>query len=239
MPFVVTLAVVALCTVLAMVRVRRLGKAAYLLAVVVNEIPQVAALYLVLATVLAWVEGELSGHAGPVLLVLVGATLLAHLVLARRGMAAGATVRSALAVAGIRLADETNKRRLRPLLSPSPSAHGGSPGSAASPTASTVANVSTSMPSATGRQRDRCSSTCTAEATSPGGGTGRHAPCCTTSRLVAGCASAPATGSGPAPDFPSTWPTHAPSWPGRMPTQPSTAATPAPWSWPAAPQGRT
>ena len=120
MPFVVTLAVVALCTVLAMVRVRRLGKAAYLLAVVVNEIPQVAALYLVLATVLAWVEGELSGRAGPVLLVLVGATLLAQLVLARRGMAAGATVRSALAVAGIRLADETNKRRLRPLLSPFP-----------------------------------------------------------------------------------------------------------------------
>ena len=85
----------------------------------VNELPHLAALYLLLALVLAWVQGDLQDAPGLVL-VLAGATLLAHLELARRGLAAEAAVRRGLARAGIPLEDRPVGRRLRPLLWPFP-----------------------------------------------------------------------------------------------------------------------
>ncbi len=126
MPFVVTLGIVGLCTVTALVRPRRLRRPAYFLAVVVNEIPHVVALYLVLAVLLARSEGELDGVGGPELLVLVGMTLMGQLVLARRGLAAAGAVRGGLARAGIaRPSDAATRpgrlaRWLGPLLAPFP-----------------------------------------------------------------------------------------------------------------------
>ncbi len=120
MPFVVTLGLVALCTVLALVRVQRLGKVAYPFAVVVSEIPHVAGLYLVLATWLAWVEGQLEGVSGLVLMVLVAATLTGQAELARRGTGARAAVHQGLGSAGIQLPDASLGHRLRPWWAPFP-----------------------------------------------------------------------------------------------------------------------
>lgn len=100
MTFLITLAPVMLCTILALVRVRRFGKVAFVPAVVVGELPQLVALYLLLATTLALSEGDLTGTAGLVVLVLVVATLLGHLVLAVRGTSARASVRRGLADVG-------------------------------------------------------------------------------------------------------------------------------------------
>jgi acetyl esterase/lipase len=120
MPFAVTLGLVALCTVLALVRVRRGGRVAYLLAVVVNELPHVAALYLLLATLLAWVEGDLRGVTGQVLLPMVGVVFVGLLELARRGLTAERVVRRGLATVGIRFPGHPVRRWLYPLLAPFP-----------------------------------------------------------------------------------------------------------------------
>jgi acetyl esterase/lipase len=118
--FILTVALVGLCTVAALVRPPRFGKVAYLLAVVVNELPHLAALYLLLATALAWVEDDLRGVTGAVLLVLAGATLAGHVELVRRGLTADTAVRRGLAGAGIGLPANPVGRTLRPLLAPFP-----------------------------------------------------------------------------------------------------------------------
>lgn len=120
MPFAVTLGLVALCTVAALVRLRRFGRAGYFLAVVVNEIPQVAAAFLVASTALAWAEGDLRGTTGLILGVGIVATLAGLLELARRGLLAGAVVRDSLGTSGIRLGPARRWRWLRPLFAPFP-----------------------------------------------------------------------------------------------------------------------
>ncbi len=122
--FAVTVGLVGLCTAAALAPAHRWGgrrgRVAYLLAVAVNEIPHVVATFLVLATLLAWAEGDLRGAPGVVLVALAAATLAGHLVLARRSRTADAAVRHALADAGIGLAEDPAGRGLRPLVWPFP-----------------------------------------------------------------------------------------------------------------------
>lgn len=116
----VTVGLVAMATAVALIRIRRFGKVAYPFAVVVNEVPHLAALYLILASGLAWAEGDLRGVTGPVLLLLVGVTLVGQLELGRRALTADIAVRAGLERGGIQVAKDRVGRRLRPLLAPFP-----------------------------------------------------------------------------------------------------------------------
>jgi acetyl esterase/lipase len=101
-------------------RPRHFGRAAYLLAVVVNEIPHVAALYLALATVLGWSQGDLSGTLGLVLTIAAAVTMAGLLEVGRRGLTAPEVVDSALSHSGIRPRKSRPQRRMRALLTPIP-----------------------------------------------------------------------------------------------------------------------
>lgn len=120
MTFLFALVPVMLCTLLALVRVRRFGRTAYFLAVVVSELPQLAAAYLALSTAFAWSQGDLSGTVGVVLTGFVALTLAAHVWLLRRGLAAGPAVRRGLAGAGIEVEPGTVGGWLRRLMLPFP-----------------------------------------------------------------------------------------------------------------------
>jgi hypothetical protein len=115
---VVILGWVAASTALSLIRPRRFRRAAYLLVVVVNEVPQLAALYLVLVTALSWAEGDLSGAVGAVLVIATVVTLAGLLEVGRRALVSAAVVDSALRRSGIGPAN--GPHRLRALLAPFP-----------------------------------------------------------------------------------------------------------------------
>lgn len=116
----VALALMLLCTALALVHVPRLGRRAYFLSVGVIELPQVAALYLVLATALSISEGDLSGGIGIAQLILVLLMLAGHLVLMVRSARARPVVRHAFARAGLHVEAETLRHWLARLVMPFP-----------------------------------------------------------------------------------------------------------------------
>ncbi len=99
---------------------RHFRRTAYLLAVVVNEIPHVAGLYLALVTALAWTQGDLSGMFGLVVTTAAVLTLAGLLEIGRRGLTAPDVVAAALTLSGIRSPDVSARRRLRVLLTPFP-----------------------------------------------------------------------------------------------------------------------
>ncbi|MFE6735946.1 alpha/beta hydrolase [Microbacterium sp. NPDC057650] len=89
MPFgyVLPLALIAITTVLALIRIRRWGNVLFAVALPASEIPHILFVYLLLISLLAWDEGDLAGGPGTVLLiiaVLVQLGLLALLVSALR-----------------------------------------------------------------------------------------------------------------------------------------------------------
>lgn len=118
--FLLTLVLVVVCTLVALVRPRRESRLTYFLAVVVNEVPHLVALYLVLTTGLTLVEDDLSGVAGALVLAVVAATLVGLGELARRTFRARAAVGHGLAAAGIAPQRLPIGRRLGPLLLPLP-----------------------------------------------------------------------------------------------------------------------
>lgn len=100
--YLFTLAVLLICTTAALLPVRPSAapgrRIRFFLTVVVNEVPQLAGLWLMLATLLAWVEGDLTGGTGLLLLPLAALVLLGLVVLTLRGLrargAVDATVRA-------------------------------------------------------------------------------------------------------------------------------------------------
>ncbi|KHL10703.1 UNVERIFIED_CONTAM: hypothetical protein LK11_46505 [Mumia flava] len=91
--------------------------ARYLLAASVNEIPHLFGAALLLATALAWAQGDLGGPAGLILTGVACATLAALAGLLVRSLSAPVEVRSALAASGIQPA---LRSRVRALLAPLP-----------------------------------------------------------------------------------------------------------------------
>jgi acetyl esterase/lipase len=95
---------VALCTAAALIAPRRprgVGVVAYYLGLVVNELPQIAVLYLIGTTALALVDDDLAGTSGAIAGVLAVVTVLGLAELARRGIRSGAVVAGALHQAGL------------------------------------------------------------------------------------------------------------------------------------------
>ena len=118
--YIITIVIIGVCTIAALIRVRRFGLPIFYLSVVINEIPHLAALLLVLSTVLALNEGDLQGASGIVLLIISALEIVGLLELARRAMSARAEVAAVaseheapISVAGVRL-------WLRPLVFPLP-----------------------------------------------------------------------------------------------------------------------
>src|SRR5690606_14239090 len=105
---------VAVCTAAALIAPRRpwgVGRAAYLLAVVVNELPQLALLYLLGTTALAVVEGDLVGTQGLVAGGVAALTVVGLGEIARRGIHAPGVVAEALGRAGIGAANHRWRSR--------------------------------------------------------------------------------------------------------------------------------
>ncbi|MFC4138475.1 MULTISPECIES: alpha/beta hydrolase [unclassified Microbacterium] len=85
--YVLPLALIVITTVLALIRIRRWGNVLFAVALPADEIPHILFVYLLLISLLAWDEGDLSGGPGTVLLViavLVGVALLVLLASALR-----------------------------------------------------------------------------------------------------------------------------------------------------------
>jgi acetyl esterase/lipase len=117
--FLITLVIIGACTGAALVRARRWGRPAFLLAVVINEIPHLAALWLVAATALAWGQGDLDGTAGRILATATALVLVGLAELARRDLLARPAVDSTVLAHGARPRHH-RWGRLRPLLFPFP-----------------------------------------------------------------------------------------------------------------------
>lgn len=107
------------CTLVALLRPRRMNRKRYLLTMAICEIPHLAALLLVLATVLTWREGDLSGAVGLLIAAIAGIVFLGLAELTWRGLRAGPAVD---AVAREHGAEPRRRpaRLLRPLLFPFP-----------------------------------------------------------------------------------------------------------------------
>ena len=113
----------AVCTAAALVAPRRpraLGKAAYFLGLVVNELPQLAVLFLLGTTALAVLEDDLAGAPGAVATLVALATVVGLVELARRGMSAKSTVAGALQHAGVSSSTSAWRGAWASLLAPFP-----------------------------------------------------------------------------------------------------------------------
>ena len=102
MPFgyLVTVAVVAWCTVAALAPIRRpapLGRLAFVSGLAINEVTCVALYFLLASTLLAWFNGDLDTRAGLVVLGLAALTVAGLLALMVRQLAAPRVVDDALA----------------------------------------------------------------------------------------------------------------------------------------------
>ncbi len=107
------------CTLAALLRPRRMSRPRYLFTMAITEIPHVAALLLVLATVFTWSEGDLSGPGGAALAAIAGIVFLGLMVLTWRGLRAAPAVDAVVREHG---AEPRRRpaRLLRPLLFPFP-----------------------------------------------------------------------------------------------------------------------
>ncbi len=115
--YLITLSLLGVCALAALTRPRRMSRKRYALAVAINELPHWAALGLLLATALAWSEGDLDGVPGVILLGCAAALLVALGELARRGLLAERAVAAVVRAHG---AEPRARRRLRPWLFPFP-----------------------------------------------------------------------------------------------------------------------
>ncbi|MFD0556896.1 acetyl esterase/lipase [Stackebrandtia endophytica] len=116
--YLITLALVGVCTLIALIRMRRWGRLAYALTMVVNEVPHLVAVILLIApTALAWSEGDLDGPSGPVLLAIAFLVLIGLAELLRRNLIAHSAVVTAVRAHG---AEPRQRRwsRLRPVVFP-------------------------------------------------------------------------------------------------------------------------
>lgn len=116
--YLVTVLLIGICALAALTRPRRMSRGRYLLTVAINEIPHVAALLLVLSTVLAWSQGDLTGPVGLLLASAAGLVLLGLAVLTWRGVRAGPVVDVVVLQHGARLHRHPARRLLRPLFLP-------------------------------------------------------------------------------------------------------------------------
>lgn len=118
--YLVTVLLFGACCLAALPRPRRVGIKRYFLAVVINEIPHVAALLLLLSTALAWSQGDLAGPSGLILTSMAGIVLLGLAVLTRRGLHAAPTTDAVTREHGGIPRRDRVRRLLRPLLFPFP-----------------------------------------------------------------------------------------------------------------------
>lgn len=118
--YIITILIIGVCTFTALIRATRLGVPAFYVSVVINEIPHLAALLLVLSTVLALSEGDLQGTSGIVLLIIAALELVGLLELTRRSIRAHAVVTAVAADHGAQIGGGGVRLWLRPLVFPVP-----------------------------------------------------------------------------------------------------------------------
>lgn len=118
--FVIPIALLGLLCVVALARPRRVRRKRYLLTMAVTEIPQAAALLVMLSTVFTWLEGDLDGAGGIVSASIAGLVLVALLMLTARGLRAGPAMDAVVREHGGRAQPHPARRLLRPLLFPFP-----------------------------------------------------------------------------------------------------------------------
>ena len=118
--YLTPLLLVGVCCLAALIRPRRVSRKRYAVTVAINEIPHVAALLLIVATALAWSEGDLASADGLALALIAGLVLLGLAVLTWRGVRAGSAVDAVVRGHGAQLRRHPVRRLLRPLLFPFP-----------------------------------------------------------------------------------------------------------------------
>ncbi|WP_231443902.1 alpha/beta hydrolase [Brevibacterium zhoupengii] len=118
--YIITIVIIGVCTFTALIRATRLGILAFYVSVVINEIPHLAALFLVLSTALALVEGDLQGTGGTILLIIAAFELVGLLELTRRSIRAHAVVNTVAADHGATIGGGGVRLWLRPLVFPVP-----------------------------------------------------------------------------------------------------------------------
>lgn len=122
MPFgyLIPLILVGICCLVALIRPRRMSRKRYLLTVAISELPQAAALLVVLATALTWSEGDLAGPGGLLPASIAALVLLGLAALIWRGVRAGPAVDAVVREQGGNPGRHLARRLLRPLLFPFP-----------------------------------------------------------------------------------------------------------------------
>ncbi|WP_165771760.1 alpha/beta hydrolase [Brevibacterium aurantiacum] len=118
--YLITIAIIGVCTFTALIRATHFGIPAFYLTVVINEIPHLVALALILSTALALSEGDLNGPIGITLLVIAGLEFLGLLELIRRATSARSAVESVAVAHGARISSDAARIWLRPLVFPLP-----------------------------------------------------------------------------------------------------------------------
>lgn len=118
--FAIPIAVLGLLCVAALARPRRVGRRRYLLTMAITEIPQAAALLVILSTVFTWLEGDFDGAGGIVATSIAGLVLVALLALTARGLRAGPAVDAVVREHGGLAQRHLARQLLRPLLFPFP-----------------------------------------------------------------------------------------------------------------------
>ena len=117
--YLITLFLLGVCALAALWRPRRMSRKQYFLAVAINELSHVAAVWLVLVNLLAWSEGDLDGWRGAVLVPLSAVLMIGLVELTRRALRAGPAVDAVVREHGGRPV-RSRSRLLRPLLFPIP-----------------------------------------------------------------------------------------------------------------------
>lgn len=117
--YIITILIIGVCTFTALIRATRLGVPAFYVSVVINEIPHLAALLLVLSTILALSEGDLQGTSGIVLLIIAALELAGLLELTRRSIRAHTVVTAVAAAHGTQIGGGV-RLWLQPLVFPVP-----------------------------------------------------------------------------------------------------------------------
>lgn len=118
--YIIPITLLGLLGLLALLRPRKVNRARYFLTLAITEIPQAAALLLIVATAFTWIEGDLSGPGGLVSAAIAGLVLAGLLVLTARGLLAGSAVDAAIREHGPPAPRHPARRLLRPLLFPFP-----------------------------------------------------------------------------------------------------------------------
>jgi len=121
--YFLTVVLIAVCTIAALFAPRKpfwVGRLSFLFGLVVSEIPQIVGLFLVLSTVLAFVEGNLVGVSGAAAVTVATAILLGLTVVAWRAVRSRDVVLGSLRDAGLHASPAGWRANWQSLIAPLP-----------------------------------------------------------------------------------------------------------------------